>query len=317
MGEEHPRKRSRQHFESEARHISLLESPQCETSKWYFSREEIERFSPSRKDGIDLVKESFLRSSYCTFLQRLGMKLHVSQVTIACAMVMCHRFYMRQSHAKNDWQTIATASLFLACKAEDEPCQLSSVVVASYEIIYEWDPSASIRIHQTECYHEFKEIILAGESLLLSTSAFHLDIELPYRPLAAALNRLNAWPDLATAAWNFVHDWIRTTLCLQYKPHVIATATVHLAATFQNAKVGSRRDWWLEFGVTTKLLKEVIQEMCTLIEVDRRRNMPPPPPPPRRELTWAIPAAVKPVHMARAYPFHSYPLQSYRQAGIW
>ncbi|KAG7593100.1 Cyclin-like superfamily [Arabidopsis thaliana x Arabidopsis arenosa] len=232
-------------------------------------------------------------------------------------MVMCHRFYMRQSHAKNDWQTIATASLFLACKAEDEPCQLSSVVVASYEIIYEWDPSASIRIHQTECYHEFKEIILAGESLLLSTSAFHLDIELPYRPLAAALNRLNAWPDLATAAWNFVHDWIRTTLCLQYKPHVIATATVHLAATFQNAKVGSRRDWWLEFGVTTKLLKEVIQEMCTLIEVDRRRNMPPPPPPPRRELTWAIPAAVKPVHMARAYPFHSYPLQSYRQAGIW
>ncbi|CAH8253702.1 unnamed protein product [Arabidopsis lyrata] len=317
MGEEHPRKRSRQHFESEARHVSLLESPQCETSKWYFSREEIERFSPSRKDGIDLVKESFLRSSYCTFLQRLGMKLHVSQVTISCAMVMCHRFYMRQSHAKNDWQTIGTASLFLACKAEDEPCQLSSVVVASYEIIYEWDPSASIRIHQTDCYHEFKEIILAGESLLLSTSAFHLDIELPYKPLAAALNRLNAWPDLATAAWNFVHDWIRTTLCLQYKPHVIATATVHLAATFQNAKVGSRRDWWLEFGVTTKLLKEVIQEMCTLIEMDRRRNMPPPPPPPRRELTWAIPAAVKPVHMARAYPFHSYPLQSSRQAGIW
>lgn len=73
MGEEQQRKRSRQHFEADARQIS----PQCETSKWYFSREEIERFSPSRKDGIDLVKESFLRSSYCAFLQRLGMKLHV------------------------------------------------------------------------------------------------------------------------------------------------------------------------------------------------------------------------------------------------
>ncbi|KAG2320764.1 hypothetical protein Bca4012_056202 [Brassica carinata] len=314
MGEEHPRKRSRQHFEAEeeARHLSLLE---CETAKWFFSREEIERFSPSRKDGIDLAKESFLRSSYCSFLQRLGMQLHVSQVTIGCAMVMCHRFYMRQSHAKNDWQTIATASLFLACKAEDEPCPLSNVVVASYEIIYEWDPSASIRIHQTDYYHEFKELILAGERLLLDTSAFHLlDIDLPYKPLAAALNRLNAWPDLATAAWNFVHDWLRTTLCLQYKPHVIATATVHLAATFQNAKVGSRRDWWLEFGVTTKLLKEVIQEMYMLIEVGRRRAMPPP----RREVAWAIPAAINPpVHLARGYPFHSYPMQSYRQPGIW
>ncbi|CAF2160481.1 BnaA07g36600D [Brassica napus] len=313
MGEEHQRKRSRQHFEAEeARHLSLRE---CETSKWYFSREEIERFSPSRKDGIDLPKESFLRSSYCSFLQRLGMQLHVSQVTIGCAMVMCHRFYMRQSHAKNDWQTIATASLFLACKVEDEPCQLSNVVVASYEIIFEWDPSASIRILQTECYHEFKEIILAGERLLLDTSAFHLlDVELPYKHLAAALNRLNAWPDLATAAWNFVHDWLRTTLCLQYKPHVIATATVHLAATFQNAKVGSRRDWWLDFGVTTKLLKEVIQEMYMLIEVNRRRAMPPP----RREVAWAVPTVIKPpVHLARGYPFHSYPMQSYRQPGIW
>ncbi|CAF2253091.1 unnamed protein product [Brassica napus] len=322
MGEEqHPRKRSRQHFEAEeTRHISLLKSPRCETAKWYFSKEEIERFSPSRKDGIDLAKESFLRSSYCTFIQRLGMKLHVSQVIIGCAMVMCHRFYMRQSHAKNNWQTIATSSLFLACKAEDEPCQLSSVVVASYEIIYEWDPSASIRIHQTEYYHEFKEFILAGERLLLDTSAFQLlDVELPYKPLAAALNRVNAWPDLATASWNFVHDWLRTTLCLQYKPHVIATATVHLASTFQNGKVGSRRDWWLDFGVTTKLLKEVIQEMCMLIEVDRRRSMPPPPPPPpRREVAWAIPAPLKPpVHMSRGYPFHSYPLQSYRQPGIW
>ncbi|KAG2297738.1 hypothetical protein Bca4012_054915 [Brassica carinata] len=319
MGEEqHPRKRSRQHFEAEeARH---LKSPQCETTaKWYYSKEEIERFSPSRKDGIDLAKESFLRSSYCNFLQRLGMKLNVSQVIIGCAMVMCHRFYMRQSHAKNDWRTIATASLFLACKAEDEPCQLSSIVVASYEIIYEWDPSASIRIHQTEFYHEFKEFILAGERLLLDTSAFQLlDVELPYKPLAAALNRVNAWPDLATAAWNFVHDWLRTTLCLQYKPHVIATATVHLASTFQNAKVGSRRDWWLDFGVTTKLLKEVIQEMCMLIEVERRRTMPPPPPPPRREVAWAIPAPLKPpVHMARGNTFHSYPLQSYRQPGIW
>ncbi|CAN8291161.1 unnamed protein product [Cochlearia groenlandica] len=315
MGEEHKRKRSRKHFETEARlSLSLVESPRCETSKLYLSREEIECFSPSRKDGIVLAKESFLRSSYCTFLQRLGMKLHVSQVIIGCAMVMCHRFYMRQSHAKNDWQTIATASLFLACKAEDEPCQLSSIVVASYEIIYEWDPSASVRIRQSEYYHEFKEFVLAGERLLVDTSAFHsLDIELPYKPLAVALNRLNVWPDLAKAAWNFVHDWVRTTLCLQYKPHVIATATVHLAATFQNAKVGSRRDWWLEFGVTTKLLKEVIQEMCMLIEMDRSRATPPP----RREVAWAIPAATKPVYMARGYPFQSYPLQSYIQPGIW
>lgn len=45
--------------------------------RWYFSRKEIEENSPSRGDGIDLKKEAYLRKSYCTFLQDLGMRLKV------------------------------------------------------------------------------------------------------------------------------------------------------------------------------------------------------------------------------------------------
>lgn len=46
-------------------------------SGWYFSRREIEENAPSRRDGIDAKKEAFLRKSYCTFLQDLGMRLKV------------------------------------------------------------------------------------------------------------------------------------------------------------------------------------------------------------------------------------------------
>jgi len=45
--------------------------------RWYMSRKEIEENAPSRKDGIDLKKETYLRKSYCTFLQDLGMRLKV------------------------------------------------------------------------------------------------------------------------------------------------------------------------------------------------------------------------------------------------
>lgn len=45
--------------------------------RWYMSRKDIEENSPSRKDGIDLKKETYLRKSYCTFLQDLGMRLKV------------------------------------------------------------------------------------------------------------------------------------------------------------------------------------------------------------------------------------------------
>lgn len=54
-----------------------LEEPDHSSANWYFSREEIEKFSPSRLDGIDIKKETYFRKSYCTFLQDLGMRLKV------------------------------------------------------------------------------------------------------------------------------------------------------------------------------------------------------------------------------------------------
>lgn len=47
------------------------------TRGWYLTKDEIDNHSPSRKDGIDRVRESSLRKSYCSFLKDLGMKLRV------------------------------------------------------------------------------------------------------------------------------------------------------------------------------------------------------------------------------------------------
>lgn len=43
----------------------------------FMSRDEIERCSPSRKDGIDALQETRLRYSYCHFLQNLGIQLEM------------------------------------------------------------------------------------------------------------------------------------------------------------------------------------------------------------------------------------------------
>jgi cyclin T len=57
--------------------MHLPKEPQYHTRKWYFSRQEIEDFSPSRRDGIDVEKESQLRKLYCSFIKELGVKLKV------------------------------------------------------------------------------------------------------------------------------------------------------------------------------------------------------------------------------------------------
>jgi hypothetical protein len=42
---------------------------------WYFTREELEKFSPSRKDGITEIMESEIRQLYCSFIRDVGIRL--------------------------------------------------------------------------------------------------------------------------------------------------------------------------------------------------------------------------------------------------
>eukprot|EP00249_Psilotum_nudum_P021562 c28154_g1_i3 orf=483-2852(-) len=249
-----------------------LEEPDHSSSNWYFTREETERSSPSRMDGIDLKKESYLRKSYCTFLQDLGMRLKVPQVTIATSIVLCHRFFIRQSHHKNDRYMIATVCMFLAGKVEETPKPLRDVILISYEIRYKKDPVAVQRIKQKEVYEVQKERILIGEHLVLTTLGFDLNIHHPYKPLVAAIKKFKvAQNALAQVAWNFVNDGLRTSLCLQFKPHHIAAGAIFLAAKFLKVKLPSdgEKVWWQEFEVTPRQLEEVSNQMLELYEQNR------------------------------------------------
>ncbi|KAL2253592.1 cyclin-T1-3-like [Sesamum indicum] len=248
------------------------ERPEEGGGRWYFSRKEIEENSPSRRDGIDLKKETYLRKSYCTFLQDLGMRLKVPQVTIATAIIFCHRFFLRQSHAKNDRRTIATVCMFLAGKVEETPRPLKDVILVSYEIIHKKDPAAVQRIKQKEVYEQQKELILLGERVVLTTLGFDLNLHHPYKPLVEAIKKFKvAQNALAQVAWNFVNDGLRTSLCLQFKPHHIAAGAIFLAAKFLKVKLPSdgEKVWWQEFDVTPRQLEEVSNQMLELYEQNR------------------------------------------------
>ncbi|GAY42424.1 hypothetical protein CUMW_066760 [Citrus unshiu] len=214
--------------------------------RWYFSRKELEEDSPSRRDGIDLKRETYLRKSYCTFLQDLGMKL----------------------------KTVATVCMFLAGKVEETPRPLKDVIIVSYEIIHkkDKDPDSIYRIKQKEVYEHQKELILLGERVVLATLAFDLNVLHPYKPLVEAIKKFKvAQNALAQVAWNFVNDGLRTSLCLQFKPHHVAAGAIFLAAKFLKVKLPSDGDrmWWQEFDVTPRQLEEVSNQMLELYEQNR------------------------------------------------
>ncbi|CAL9226079.1 unnamed protein product [Arabidopsis halleri] len=239
---------------------------------WFFSREDIEKNSPSRRDGIDLNKETRLRHSYCTFLENLGKRLKVPQVTIATAIVFCHRFFVRQSHAKNDSRTIATVCMLLAGKVEETPVALSDVIIASYERMHKKDLAGAQR---KEVYEQQKELVLITEELVLSTLNFDLFIHHPYKPLVEAIKKYmveDAKTRLAQFAWNFVNDCLRTTLCLQYKPNHIAAGALLLAAEMLAVDLQSYGEVLRqEFDITPCQLEDIRGQILELYE---RKHIP-------------------------------------------
>ncbi|PWZ19801.1 Cyclin-T1-2 [Zea mays] len=239
---------------------------------WYFTREELEKFSPSRKDGITENKESEIRHLYCSFIRDVGIRLKLPQMTLATAVMLCHRFYLHQSLAKNGWQTIATVCVFLASKVEDTPCPLDYVVRVSYETMYRRDTAAAQRIRQKDVFEKQKALILIGERLLLTTIRFDFNIQHPYRPLLDAMQNLGInKKEVKQVAWNFVNDWLKTTLCLQYKPQYIAAGSLYLAARLHDIKLPlhGAHVWWHQFGVAPKPLEAVIHQMMELAAVNK------------------------------------------------
>ncbi|KAI5073731.1 hypothetical protein GOP47_0011744 [Adiantum capillus-veneris] len=232
----------------------------------------VDQCSSCGENGISPVHEAALRKSYCIFMQKLGRQLKLPQVTIATAIIFCHRFFLRQSLARNDRYIIATVCMFLAGKVEETPERLQNVIVESYELRNTEDPDATSRIKQKEVYDEQKELLLMGERLVLVTLGFNLNVSHPYKPLIAAIKRLVlpqtiSPSQLAQIAWNFVNDGLQTLLCLQFKPCHVAAGALFLAAKFLRIKLC---DWEellsKEFDISLQQLEDVSNQILQSYE---------------------------------------------------
>lgn len=75
---------------------------------------------------------------------------------------------------------------------------------------------------------------------------------------------------------NGVVGRLRTTLCLQYKPHYIAAGSIFLAAKLLKVKLPAEKGnpWWMQFDVAPKKLEEVIQKMLQLLEQNQKQVIP-------------------------------------------
>jgi cyclin T len=126
-----------------------------------------------------------------------------------------------------------------------------------------------IRRTLKEVYEQQRDLIVLAKRLVLSTLGFDMKFHHPYKTLIEAIKKFNvAQNALAQVAWNFVNDGLRTSLCLQYKPHHFAAGAIFLVAKFLKVKIPSNGEVvsWQAFEVTPPQLEDISNQMLELYE---------------------------------------------------
>jgi transcription initiation factor TFIIIB Brf1 subunit/transcription initiation factor TFIIB len=80
------------------------------------------------KTPISLSQERHLRKYGCVLIEKAALMLKLSRTSIATAQAILQRFYFRKSFQDQAIDSIATASLYLAAKVEEEPRKFKDIV---------------------------------------------------------------------------------------------------------------------------------------------------------------------------------------------
>jgi len=118
-----------------------------------------------------------------------------------------------------------------------------------------------------EEYWKLREKVISQEHIVLSTLAFYVTVELPYKYLLNYLKTLHAKHSLAQTSWNILNDSFCTMVCLQYKPHVIAVASIFLASRMLKMELPQiKKAWWEVFDTSMEQIEDIANQVLNLYD---------------------------------------------------
>uniref|UniRef100_A0A336M388 CSON011270 protein n=1 Tax=Culicoides sonorensis TaxID=179676 RepID=A0A336M388_CULSO len=240
--------------------------PQDSQSRFYFTQEQLAN-SPSRKCGMDADTELQYRQRAANLIQDMGQRLHVSQLCINTAIVYMHRYYAFHSFTHFHRNSIAAAALFLAAKVEEQPRKLEHVIKVSHLCLNQEPPDPT-----KEAYQELAQDLVFNENVLLQTLGFDVAIDHPHTHVVKTCGLVKASKELAQTSYFMASNSLHlTTMCLQYRPTVVACFCIHLACKWSRWEIPQSTEGkhWFQYvdkTVTLDLLKQLTDEFLHIFD---------------------------------------------------
>ncbi|XP_063217677.1 cyclin-T isoform X1 [Bacillus rossius redtenbacheri] len=240
--------------------------------KWYFSKEYLLNNSPSRRCGCSADKELSYRQQAANFIQDMGQKLQVTQLCINTAIVYMHRFYVFHSFTQFHRNAIAAAALFLAAKVEEQPRKLEHVIKVAHMCLHRDHRDIPPLDTKSEQYLEQAQDLVFNENVLLQTLGFDVAIDHPHTHVVRCCELVRASKDLAQTSYFMASNSLHlTTMCLQYKPTIVACFCIHLACKWSNWQIplsieGKKWFWYVDKSVTLEQLERLTSEFLIIFD---------------------------------------------------
>ncbi|KAE8740741.1 hypothetical protein FOCC_FOCC013761 [Frankliniella occidentalis] len=233
--------------------------------KWYFTKEQLAS-TPSTKCGYDVDRELSCRQQAAHLIQDMGQRL---QLCINTAIVYMHRFYVFHSFTQFHLDAMAAASLFLAAKVEEQPRKLEHVIRVKQICLHRDQPALDVKSEQ---YLEQAQDLVFNENVLLQTLGFDVAIDHPHTYVVRCCHLVRASKDLAQTSYFMASNSLHlTTMCLQYKPTVVACFCIHLACKWSNWEIPQSNEgrywfYYVDRTVTQELLEQLTDEFLVIFE---------------------------------------------------
>ncbi|XP_075231038.1 cyclin T [Lycorma delicatula] len=236
--------------------------------RWYFTREQLNN-TPSIRCGYSADRELSCRQQAANFIQDMGQRLQVTQLCINTAIVYMHRFYMFHSFTQFHRTAISSAALFLAAKVEEQPRKLEHVIKVAYMCLHREQSHLDTKSEQ---YLELAQDLVVNENVLLQTLGFDVAIDHPHTHVVQCCRLVKASKDLAQTSYFMASNSLHlTTMCLQYKPTLVACFCIHLAIKWSNWQIPESSEgrpwfWYVDQTVTQEALEQLTAEFLVIFD---------------------------------------------------
>ncbi|SCU88617.1 LADA_0E11166g1_1 [Lachancea dasiensis] len=210
---------------------------------------------------------------YCYFLiMKLGRRLNIRQYALATAHVYLSRFLLRASVRECNLYLLVTTCIYLACKVEECPQHIRSLVNEARSLWPEFVPPDPTKVTEFEFY-------------VLEELQSYLVVHHPYRSMEQIVQALHTEPygltlsaDDLQNTWSLINDSYITDVHLIFPPHVIAMACFFVIVCLQKNQWSSYQETFNRFIAESQVdLAEVmntIQDLIALYDCWDRYNEP-------------------------------------------